>query len=218
MNDHNTGSVYGNDPRTAEGYTANIGPATAPLSVVGYAVATANPYETNKTEYDRLLKEVSDMERRYPDLKGRVNLVSVDPNNMSAIKSAISDTERLVSEKEGQKLQEAVVGGAVALTGLGLAAEAAAGMGGKSPIGNPLGNIFGAEAAIPHNSIEEARRNNPETEKLLASLTPEQRQRYGVEGGQDVSRAALFTGEITPLSSPGMGKQQDRGYNMSLVG
>ncbi len=215
--DKNTGGLYGH----ATDHTSGVGApaialATTPLSAVAFVDATGNPYETNKTEYERFAKELSDMERNYPQLKGKVNPINVDQNNMASIKEAIAKVEGLVKEEEGKKLQEAVVGGAMAIAGLGLAAEAAgAAISGKAP----ASDFMGAEATMAQKKIEEEkRRNNPETEKLLAALTPEQREahiRHNVTGGEHIPERALFA-EIknnAPDYTKAHKQEKDAGYS-----
>jgi hypothetical protein len=226
MSDHNeTGNVYGHyqDPRAAEGYTANIGPATSPLSTVAFVDATGNPYETSQTKYNELLKTVGDMERNHPELKGKVNLANVDHNSMASINAAIENAKALVREQEAKELTKSMGKGIAAVIGLELAKESATGMGGKGLLGSML-----VTETEQQKSKEEANRPiDLKKEGLLAMLTPEQRDapaRNGIEGGEHVSRGALFTPETAAMQSPNLvaarqrEQQQDTGRSLSFAG
>jgi len=227
MSDHNeTGNVYGHyqDPRAAEGYSANIGPATAAASTVPYSEATGNPYETNQTKYNELVTEFNAMLRNHPELKDKMNLTSVDQNNRPSIDAAIANVKALVKDQEEKEIKEAMGKGIAAVIGLELAKEAATGMGGKGL----LGSMLVTETEQQKSKEEEAKRPiDPKKEGLLAMLTQEQRDapaRIGIEGGEHVSRGALFTPETAAMQSPNLvaerkrGQQQDTGHSLSLAG
>ncbi|MEQ1789244.1 MAG: hypothetical protein ABL857_02255 [Rickettsiales bacterium] len=74
--------------------------------------------------HNEYLRAVADLEGRYPEAAKKMNTSGLDIKNPNAVILARDQAQNLMREEEGKQLQQAMMGGAVGLTGLATAISA----------------------------------------------------------------------------------------------